>query len=187
MNVTESPASGALEAHQLREGIRALVRRFSLAERADISCCGMTVAQAATLDALTGGSLRLSNLGQRLGITPSTLTRNLARLVDRGFVQRVADPYDGRAQCVELTSEGRRAAEGVRVQEEEFAQAVLNALPRGSVTQTLDAIKQLLDAVRTATEGCCPGAYSHLMQEIPSAGQGATDEPREDRRHPRHR
>ena len=175
------------EARQLREAIRALVRRFSLAERSDVSCCGMTVAQAATLEALTGGGLRLSQLGQRLGIAPSTLTRNLARLVDRGFVKRVADPKDGRAQCVELTDEGRRAAEGVCHQEEEFSRAVLDALPRGSVTQTLDAIKQLLDAIRTASEDCCPGAYSHLMHEIPSVGQGEIHESREDRRHARHR
>jgi len=38
------------QARRLLENIRALVRRFSLAERADMSCCGMTVAQAATLE-----------------------------------------------------------------------------------------------------------------------------------------
>ena len=32
--------------------IATLVRRFSLSERADVSCCGVTVAQAATLEAL---------------------------------------------------------------------------------------------------------------------------------------
>jgi len=86
------------QARRLLEGIRALVRRFSVAERADISCCGMTVAQAATLEALEDSSLRLSELGQRLGITPSTLTRNLARLEERGLVIRETDPVDGRAQ-----------------------------------------------------------------------------------------
>lgn len=180
MKVTESPAFGDLEAHQLREGIRALVRRFSLAERADIGCCGMTVAQAATLDALVGGGLRLSELGQRLGIAPSTLTRNLIRLEDRGLVERASDPRDGRAQQVALTKEGRRAADGVRQQEEAFARTVLEELPRGSVTSTLEAIKQLLKAVRTATESCCPGAYDHLMSEFPRCGQGETDEQRED-------
>ena len=52
---------------RLTDAIRALVRRFSLAERADIACCGMTVAQAATLEALAGGGLRLGELGRRLG------------------------------------------------------------------------------------------------------------------------
>ena len=86
------------QARRLRESIRTLVRRFSLAERADISCCCMTVAQAATLEALADGDLRLGDLGKRLGITASTLTRNLARLEERGLMERVADPGDGRAQ-----------------------------------------------------------------------------------------
>ena len=78
------------QARRLREAIRALVRRFSLAERADMSCCGMTVAQAATLEALSDGGLRLSDLGKRLGIAPSTLTRNLTRLEERGLIRKGA-------------------------------------------------------------------------------------------------
>jgi DNA-binding MarR family transcriptional regulator len=157
------------QARRLMESIRALVRRFSLAERADISCCGMTVAQAATLEALEDSSLRLSELGQRLGITPSTLTRNLARLEERGLVVRETDPIDGRAQRVLLSPAGRTAADEVRRQEEAFAGSVLNHLPTESVTDTLTALDQLLTAIRAATETCCPGAYDHLMTEIISS------------------
>jgi DNA-binding MarR family transcriptional regulator len=164
-------------ARRLLEGIRALVRRFSLAERADISCCGMTVAQATTLEALEDSSLRLSELGQRLGITPSTLTRNLARLEERGLVIRETDPVDGRAQRVLLSPAGRTAADGVRRQEEAFAGSVLNHLPTETVTDTLTALDQLLTAIRAATENCCPGAYDHLMTEIiPSPTHGAKHE-----------
>ena len=165
------------QARRLLEGIRALVRRFSLAERADISCCGMTVAQAATLEALEDSSLRLSELGQRLGITPSTLTRNLARLEERGLVVRETDPVDGRAQRVLLSPAGQAAADGVRRQEDAFAGSVLNHLPTESVTDTLTALDQLLIAIRAATENCCPGAYDHLMTEIiPPPTQGAKHE-----------
>jgi DNA-binding MarR family transcriptional regulator len=151
------------QAVRLREGIRALVRRFSLAERADISCCGMTVAQAATLEALSGGGLRLSDLGRRLGIAPSTLTRNLARLEERGFVFRQADPSDGRAQRVALTPAGLDAAEEVRRQEHGFTLSVLERLPDGTAAEVLEILEDLLTAVRSATEACCPGAYDHLM------------------------
>ena len=155
-------------ARRLQEGFRLLVRRFSLAERADMSCCGMTVAQAATLDALTGGPIRLSDLGSRLGIAPSTLTRNLARLEERGFVEKRSDPTDRRAQMVELTVAGTAAAAEVKQQEIAFARSVLDLLPPGAEDHTLNALEELLKAVRAATESCCPGAYDHLLNSPPS-------------------
>jgi DNA-binding MarR family transcriptional regulator len=171
MTLTTTHA-GTRQARQLQRGIRALVRRFSLAERSDMSCCGMTVAQAATLQALDGEGLRLGELSKCLGIAPSTLTRNLARLEERGLVRRAGDPGDRRAQRVVLTAEGRRAAAGVKLQEEAFVRSVLNHLPPGSVGATLEAFNQLVSAVQQATEDCCPGAYEHLMLERPVAGAG---------------
>ena len=52
----------------LRNAIRGLVRRFSISERADVSCCGMTVAQAATLDPveLHGADLARDKLAAHL-------------------------------------------------------------------------------------------------------------------------
>ena len=80
----------------LIERITALVRRFSIVERADLSCCGVTVAQAATLDALRReNGLRRGQLSRRLGITNSTLTRNLQRLQQRGLVVTSPDPQIG--------------------------------------------------------------------------------------------
>jgi DNA-binding MarR family transcriptional regulator len=160
------------QAHRLLQGIRALVRRFSLAERSDLGCCGMTVAQAATLQALADGSMRLGDVSRRLGIAPSTLTRNLARLEERGLVVRAGDPSDGRAQRVTLTAAGRDAAREVERQEEWFARSVLERLPPGKAARTLDAFEDLLAAVRVATQSCCPGAYDHLMTEMPDCGQG---------------
>jgi DNA-binding MarR family transcriptional regulator len=164
------------DARQLQLGIRALVRRFSLAERSDMSCCGMTVAQAATLQALADGALRLGALSKRLGITASTLTRNIARLEEREFLRRVGDPDDGRAQRVALTEKGRQAALDVGRQEIEFARSVLECLPPGSVISTLDGFNQLLSAVRRATEHCCPGAYDHLMSDMPVCTTGGCHE-----------
>jgi len=148
---------------RLMEAIRTLVRRFSLAERADIACCGMTVAQAATLEALSDSDgLRLGELGRRLGIAPSTLSRNLDRLEDRGFVVRGPDPDDRRALRASLTSAGASAATSVRNQEIEFTRSILEKLPRASAETTVEGIEDLLMAIRTATETCCPGAFDHL-------------------------
>lgn len=150
------------QARRLTDAIRALVRRFSLAERADIACCGMTVAQAATLEALAEGGLRLGELGRRLGISPSTLSRNLDRLEKRGLVRRGPDPNDRRALRAQLTTQGEAAASSVRAQEIEFSKSVLQRLPEATSGTTVENLEELLAAIRSVTETCCPGAFDHL-------------------------
>jgi DNA-binding MarR family transcriptional regulator len=158
------------EPARLLAAIRGLVRRFGVSERADVSCCGVTVAQAAALEALFGhGPTRLSDLGRRLGIAPSTLTRNLERLVDGGLVARQADARDARTARVRLTTAGRRAALGVAAREEDFARQVLERIPEARREAVLESLGDLLTAVRGATEACCPGAFDHLMQGFEAA------------------
>jgi len=162
---------------RLRAAISGLVRRFGISERADVSCCGVTVAQSAALEALSGhGPMRLKELGQRLGIAPSTLTRNLERLIEGGFVARQSDTRDARAARVRLTAAGRRAATGVAERERDFAQQVLDRIPADRRTAVLESLTELLTAVRGATEACCPGAFDHLMEVFgPACGPGECD------------
>jgi DNA-binding MarR family transcriptional regulator len=130
-----------------------------------VSCCGVTVVQAAALEALLGhGPMRLSDLGRRLGIAPSTLTRNLERLVEGGLVARQADGRDARAARVRLTAAGRRAAMGVADREEDLARQVLERIPEARRAAVVGSLGDLLTAVRGATEACCPGAFDHLME-----------------------
>ena len=150
----------------LMERIRALVRRFSIVERADLSCCGMTVAQAATLDVLNReNGLRLGELGRRLGVSNSTLTRNLDRLRRRGLVSTSPDPADRRAFIVSLTPAGRRSAAEVARIEEGFARAIAADLGAPCTTEIIDLMDQLLAAIRSASDECCPGAFDHLMPQ----------------------
>jgi DNA-binding MarR family transcriptional regulator len=157
------------EVQELRALFRALVRRFSLSERADVQCCGMTVAQAATLEALgREGAMRLGRLGQLLGIAPSTLTRNLSRVEKQGLVRRTSDARDGRAFQMELTEKGRRAAARLETLEDDFAERVLARLSSDSRRRALEGLADLLDAVRIETESCCSGAFDHLLSDIES-------------------
>jgi hypothetical protein len=51
----------------------------------------------------------------------------------------------------------------VEQQELGFAQAVLERLPAAQRKAALPALEALLEAVREASEACCPGAFDHLM------------------------
>jgi len=140
-----------------------------------VACCGMTVAQAATLETLASeGPMRLGELGARLGIAPSTLTRNLVRLEERGLVKRDKVRGDARAFRAALTAAGSRAAADVLKQDLAFASDVLSRFPAGARLASLEALEELLVAVRDATETCCPGAFDHLMSGIPRAGTPAS-------------
>ncbi len=161
------------DAARLRAAIQALVRRFSLSERVDVACCGMTTAQAATIETLAAtGPLRLGDLGRRLGIAPSTLTRNLGRLLATRLLEREPDPEDARASRVALTAAGRRAAARLEEQEAGFGREILERLPPARREAVVEALQDLLVAVREATERCCPGAFDHLMAEFPGVPQG---------------
>ncbi|MGY1709969.1 MarR family winged helix-turn-helix transcriptional regulator [Geodermatophilus sp. SYSU D00758] len=61
------------------------------------------------------GPLRASDLVVRLGLDKSTVSRQLASLVDLGLVTREADPADGRAQVLRTSPEG--AARLTRIRE----------------------------------------------------------------------
>lgn len=55
-----------------------------------------------------GARLRMSDLANQTGLTPSGLTRAVDRLEAAGYVERVACPSDRRGAFATLTAEGRR-------------------------------------------------------------------------------
>ena len=53
------------------------------------------------------GAQRVTGLAARLQLDASTVSRHIQQLEKNSLVERSADPLDGRAQIVDLTSEGR--------------------------------------------------------------------------------
>jgi DNA-binding MarR family transcriptional regulator len=68
----------------------------------------VTMVQYRALVLLTyQGDQRVADLADNLGVNSSTVTRLVARLVRKGFVDRVADPNDRRATVLAITEDGR--------------------------------------------------------------------------------
>ncbi len=69
------------------------------------------------------GPLRQGALAELVHADPSTVSRHVAALVDRGLVQRVADESDGRASRLHVTDAGHAALDTFRRdRENHFAQ-----------------------------------------------------------------
>ena len=60
------------------------------------------------------GPLRASDVVARLGLDKSTVSRQVASLVELGLVDRAADPDDGRAQVLSTSEEGHRRLSRLR-------------------------------------------------------------------------
>lgn len=53
------------------------------------------------------GPIRRIEIGRRLHLDPSTLTRNLKIMMANGWIQEIADGEDGRGLPVQITAQGR--------------------------------------------------------------------------------
>ncbi|GLY80836.1 MarR family winged helix-turn-helix transcriptional regulator [Actinoallomurus iriomotensis] len=76
---------------------------------------------------------RPSDIAAYFGVGKATISRQLKALEDLGLVERRADPCDGRAHLLALTSEGRRRMDAVRVARRERFYALLDTWPEGDV------------------------------------------------------
>jgi DNA-binding MarR family transcriptional regulator len=161
----------ARDARLLLGGLRALLRTQQVSERANVACCGMTVAQAATLHVLyLEGPVRLGALSRRLGIAPSTLTRNLERIEARGWVERVDDPDDGRAFRLRLTRSGRAQARRLEEQNEASTRELLAGFPVARRQRVVGGLMDLLQAIDTQLGPCCPDQFRPIREFLESRG-----------------
>lgn len=88
----------------LRDAITRLNRRLRQARPVG----DLTVAQISALNSLElAGALTPRELADVEGVQPPTLTRIVAKLEERGFVQRSPHPTDGRQVILATTDAGR--------------------------------------------------------------------------------
>ena len=104
----------------------------------------LTMPQFKLLLLIAGGNgPRVSDLAQRLGVTPPTVTTVLDRLVEHGLVRREDDQRDRRQVITRLTSEGAGLLRRLRVQP---WTEVLECLPDLAPTE-LDSLVEGLEAL----------------------------------------
>jgi DNA-binding MarR family transcriptional regulator len=103
------------------------------------------------------GSLRLSELNRHVLLSQPALSRMVDRLAERGFVERRADPADGRGVCLSLTAAGRAAQREVgRKHARSVARAMTTRLDPAELAQLEAICLKLADAGQTVNGGTRP-------------------------------
>jgi DNA-binding MarR family transcriptional regulator len=130
---------------RLRVAIARLARRLRRHQLADLTPTQLMA--LATVDRT--GPLRLGDLAAAEGIAPSTLTRLVTALEERGYVERCPVPGDARASTVAIGPAGRSVLERLR-QESTNALAIrmrsLSEDQLQALAAALPALEQLAGA-----------------------------------------
>ncbi|WP_281966076.1 MarR family winged helix-turn-helix transcriptional regulator [Serinicoccus marinus] len=99
---------------------------------------------------------RSRDLARAEGLDPSTMSRRLASLAERGLVQRHPDPEDRRAQVLGLTAAGRAALAAERSRRVELVTATLADWPAHDQQRLADMLARLADSIEQAQEHATP-------------------------------
>jgi DNA-binding MarR family transcriptional regulator len=106
---------------------------------------GLTPSQLSTLSSVgVCGPVRLGDLAATERIAPSTLTRLVNVLEDRGYLVRQPAPDDARAFLVTMTDSGRDVLERIRAEATSLLTDILTTMPKDHLA-ALDAALPALE------------------------------------------
>jgi DNA-binding MarR family transcriptional regulator len=123
-------------------------------------------------------SLRMSQLAEASTSSKSRLSHAVARLEDRGWVERLDCPTDRRGQVARLTNAGFAALEAAApAHVEQVRRSLFDRLTPAQVVQ-LAAISAAIAAGQQGDAECCPSACDAEPGELGELGEaGELSEP----------
>lgn len=131
-----------VDAARLRVAVLRLSRRL---RKHDLA--GLTPSQLSTLASVgKTGPVRLGDLAAAERIAPSTLTRLVSVLEDRGYLLRTPAPDDARAYLVTVTDAGREVLARIRDEATTLLTDILRTLPEeqaAALNAALPALERL--------------------------------------------
>jgi DNA-binding MarR family transcriptional regulator len=101
---------------QLADLLHRLTKRLRRSQAERLAPLGLTPAQERALRAITRAEEppRMTELADRLGIVPRSLTTVIDSLEESGLVRREIDPRNRRAILLHLTGQGAAVRDGLR-------------------------------------------------------------------------
>ncbi|MFC1415108.1 MarR family winged helix-turn-helix transcriptional regulator [Streptacidiphilus cavernicola] len=94
------------------------------------------------------GAVGVKALAGAMGIDSSTVTRQVAPLVESGLVDRVPNPDDGRAVLLELSPLGRERLKEVRASRQEMIRRLTDGWPNQDQRRFCDLLTRFNQAMQ---------------------------------------
>ena len=138
------------------ELLREVARLYTRAQRVVADCCNTTSTQCHILTELgRTGPMPPSELGARLLLEKSWISRAVDGLVERGLVTREPNPADARSWLVTLTAAGQQRVRELNATLDAHAEQLLASLTDRDRTQVNRALLTLLRVLRNDTPANC--------------------------------
>lgn len=139
--------------------LREVARLYVRAQRAAADCCGTTATQCQMLVELDkAGAIPMSELGTRLSLEKSWVSRAVDTLVDEGLVTKTPNPQDARSWLLGLTPVGKRRCRALNVQLDGHAERLMDRFTRAEQDTVNQGLALILRALRedAGIRSCCP-------------------------------
>jgi len=129
---------------------------YTRAQRVVADCCSTTNTQCHLLTELgRSGPLPLSELGSRVCLEKSWMSRAVDSMVERGLVTKVPNPNDARSWLVTLTADGEKRVAELNRTLDEHAEQLLGSLSERERAAVGNSLLILMKALRNDTAATC--------------------------------
>jgi len=139
------------------ELLREVARLYTRAQRVVADCCNTTNTQCHILTELGRvGPMPMGELGTRLLLEKSWISRAVDSLVERGLVAKEPNPADARSWIVTLTADGKKRVKELNATLDGHAEQLLETLSERDRKEVNHALLVLLKVLRRdAQANCC--------------------------------
>ena len=147
--------------------LREVARMYTRAQRVVADCCRTTSTQCHLLTELgRSGPLPLSELGTRVSLEKSWVSRAVEAMAARGLVSKEPNPSDARSWLVTLTADGERTVRELNQTLDDHAQQLLASLSERERAAVETSLLTLLKALREDPAAtCCLPPQAEALKE----------------------
>lgn len=154
-------------ASEAGELLREVARLYTRAQRIVANCCEITSTQCHIIGELgRSGAMPMNELGLRLQLEKSWVSRAIDTLVERDLVAKEPNPIDGRSWLLSLTGAGKRRFKELNARLDGHSMQLLSALPAAERDNVHRALALLLGVLREDPSATCCLPVAERKKEL---------------------